>query len=258
MYHFASLQPAAQQLPIAVRPRHIGRVLVIEEDAGTRSAILTYLEDHEWSAVACTPQEIGRHLHNQQLSLVIMSARLRARDALDLVREVRSRSYVPIILFRTDGEPAGVERIVGLELGADDFLSGPLNLEELMARARAILRRHELGRLAPQPLRGGYRFAGWELRHAGRTLTSPYGDEVSLTKNEYALLNALLEAPGRPLSRLHLMRSTRVHEDIYDRSIDVQVLRVRRKLSREPGGEELIKTERGYGYRLDAQVEPWF
>ena len=81
---------------------------------------------------------------------------------------------------------------------------------------------------------------------------------MSLTKNEYALLNALLEAPGRPLSRLHLMRSTRVHEDIYDRSIDVQVLRVRRKLSREPGGEELIKTERGYGYRLDAQVEPLF
>lgn len=256
MYHITTPQPAPPLLPHA-RHSAMGRVLVIEEGPRLRDALTSYLADHQWAAVGCGPGEVVRQLQCRELSLVTLNARLGSTDGLDVLRQIRSRSHVPVIMY-TDGQSDDVSRIIGLELGADDFICGALNLHELMARARAVLRRQELGRLVVQPLRGGYRFAGWEVRHAARTLTSPVGQIVSLTKNEYALLTALLDSAGRPLSRLHLMRATRTHEDIYDRSIDVQVLRLRRKLGAASGGRQLIKTERGFGYCLDADVETLF
>lgn len=256
MYHFNTeeLFPASAA---PVQPSPIGRVLVIEEDMKIRDAILNHLRDRQWTAVAGDRREIARHLQCKQLSLVTLNAQLGAVSGLDVLRQIRARSYVPVIMYHR-GADDDVNRIVGLELGADDFICGALNLHELVARARAILRRQDLGRLIVQPLRGGYRFAGWELRHASRTLTSPAGKVVVLTKKEYALLNALLESPGRPLSRMHLMLATRAHEDIFDRSVDVQVLRLRRKLAADASGKELIKTERGFGYTMDAVVEPLF
>ncbi|PCD02955.1 DNA-binding response regulator [Sphingomonas spermidinifaciens] len=239
------------------RATSIGRILVVDEDERVRDHVLTYLRDHRWTAIGSGTRDLAHQLHNRALSLVFLSARLCSRDALDVLREIRSRSDVPVILY-DDGESDRVSAIVGLELGADDFLTGPLNVAELLARARAVLRRQELGRVVGTPLRGGYRFAGWEMRHAGRALIAPDGAEIDLTKGEYSLLSALLDAPGRSLSRVHLMRATRAHDDIYDRSIDVQVLRLRRKLARVPGGETLIKTERGFGYRLEAEVEALF
>jgi len=252
MYHapITSAPGPRQPLPVA----RISRILVVEDDLPARRAIVSHLADHHCPALGCGAIEVARMLQTQPPSLVAVNARLGAFDGLDILRQIRDRSHVPVILYR-DGPQGGVEPIVGLELGADDFLCGPLNLDELLARARAVLRRQELGRLVAPPLRGAHRFNGWELRHATRRLISPPGEEVILTKKEYALLSALVEAPGRPLSRLHLMRATRTHEDIYDRSIDVQVLRLRRKLARDPSGGDLIKTERGFGYTFDARVE---
>jgi len=151
-----------------------------------------------------------------------------------------------------------VDRVVGLELGADDYLAKPFSLRELLARVRAVLRRHERGRAARarNPERGGYRFNGWSLELRTRRLVNPDGAPVLLTKSEYALLLAFLKAPQRPLTR-EMLQATRVREDIFDRSIDVQVLRLRRKLEIDPNGPRVIETERGVGYIFTAIVKPF-
>jgi len=122
-----------------------------------------------------------------------------------------------------------------------------------------VLRRQEIGRAARarDPERGGYRFDGWQLDRRSRRLVDPTATPVALSKGEYALLLAFLESPQRPLSREHLLQSTRVHEDIFDRSIDVQVLRLRRKLEIDPSAPRVIQTERGVGYIFALPVEPF-
>ncbi len=240
--------------PLPAPPAQMGRVLVVEEEPARRRAIVSYLIDQQCAALGCGALAVTRHIQAQPLSLVMLDSRLGSFSGLDVLGQIRRRSTVPVILY-ADGHQVDADRIAGLELGADDFLSGPLSLRELLVRARAVLRRQELGRLGARSLRGGYRFNGWELLHATRELRSPKAVLVDLTKKEYALLVALLEMPGRTLSRLHLMRATRAHEDIYDRSIDVQILRLRRKLEADPSGTGLIKTDRGLGYTLDAHVE---
>ena len=132
-------------------------------------------------------------------------------------------------------------------------------MRELLARVRAVLRRQEIGRAARarDPERGGYRFNGWKLERRGRKLVDASNAPVPLSKGEYALLLAFLEAPERPLSREHLLQATRIHEDIFDRSIDVQVLRLRRKLENDPSAPRVIQTERGVGYVFTVPVEPF-
>ncbi|MET3711924.1 DNA-binding response OmpR family regulator [Sphingomonas trueperi] len=258
MYH--SVGPFDEDMgdPISsVASVKIGRVLVVEEDLGSRRAILSYLVDRQCSPMGCGVADVLRHLRSQSFGLITLNMRLGAVDGVDMLRQIRTLSDVPVILY-ADGPQADGDRIIGLELGADDVLSGPLNPDMLLARARAVLRRQELGRDVIACLRGGYAFRGWELCNATRELKAPDGADVSLTKREYALLVALLASPGRTLSRLHLMRATRTQEDVYDRSIDVQILRLRRRLESHPSGRGLIRTERGVGYALDAQVETLF
>ena len=129
---------------------------------------------------------------------------------------------------------------------------------ELLARIRAVLRRHDAGRAAPQrdSDRGRCMFGGWQLDRRTRRLTDPHGAPIALTKGEYALLTAFLDAPQRPLSREHLLQATRVHEDVFDRSIDVQILRLRRRLESDPSAPSIIRTERGVGYVFALPVEP--
>jgi DNA-binding response OmpR family regulator len=159
----------------------------------------------------------------------------------------------------TDHQSDEVDRIVGLELGADDYILKPFSLRELLARIRAVLRRHEMGRAARarDPDRGGYRFSCWRLDRRARTLLDANEAPVPLSKGEYALLLAFLEAPQRPLSREQLLRATRIHEDIFDRSIDVQVSRLRRKLEPATNAARVIRTERGVGYVFALPVEPF-
>ena len=236
--------------------RHI-QVLLIEDDCAIRGMIENYLTQHGIRVVSAADRNSAtRHLSDEP-NLIILDLQLGKDDGLDLLRPIRSRSDVPIIIT-TGHRRDEVDRVVGLELGADDYLTKPFGLRELLARIRAVLRRRQAGLAASRrdSAQGRSQFGGgWLLDRRLRRLTDPNDVAVPLKKAEYALLVAFLDAPRRPLSREHLMQATRVHEDVFDRSIDVQVLRLRRKLEADPSMPRLIKTERGVGYLLDTAVE---
>ena len=219
--------------------------------------IIDYFADNNIRTLSAAGRaEVAQLLATHEVDVVILDLRLGLEDGLDLLREIRSGSDVPVIIV-TGHRRDEIDRVVGLELGADDYVAKPFNLRELLARVRAVLRRFDRGR-APPPReheRGGYRFSGWQLSFRTRRLTDPNGAQVALTKGEYALLVAFLDAPQRPLSREHLLQATRVHEDVFDRSIDVQILRLRRKLEHDPSAPKMIQTERGVGYVFAQPVE---
>lgn len=233
------------------------RVLLVEDDADLRRMVVDYFGQNNVEVlVARGRDEMVDHFGNAEVNLVILDVRLGRENGLDLLREIRSSSDVPVIIV-TGHAREDIDRVIGLELGADDYLTKPISLRELLARVRAVLRRFDIGRAALPRASGfgRFRFCGWLLDCRTRLLTDPDGAPVPLTKGEHALLLAFLEAPQRPLSREHLLQATRVHEDVFDRSIDVQILRLRRKLEREPSAPRVIQTERGVGYVLAVPVE---
>src|SRR5712675_2846809 len=235
----------------------VGHVVVVDDDASLRQMVVRYLEDHNVPTKSASNRtELNRHFAGAVPSLIILDLRLGQDDGLDLLREMRSHSDVPVIIT-TGHRRDEIDRVVGLELGADDYITKPFGLRELLARIRAVLRRREAGNAAAlrDPERGRCRFGGWHLDRRSRRLTDPSGTPVALTKGEYALLIAFLDATQRPLSREHLLQATRIHEDVFDRSIDVQVLRLRRKLETDPNAPRVILTERGVGYVFALPVE---
>lgn len=233
------------------------RIFIVEDDPVMSRMIGDYLEQHNMRVVSASGrQETVHHFATSEPDLVILDLRLGREDGFDLLREIRSRSDVPIIITTGDRRDE-IDRVVGLELGADDYVTKPFSLRELLARIRAVLRRQEAGRAAPHrdPERGRCKFGDWQLDRRSRRLTGADGADVALTKGEYALLIAFLDAPQRPLSREHLLQATRMHEDVFDRSIDVQILRLRRKLEPDPSAPRIIRTERGVGYVFAFPVE---
>ena len=232
------------------------RVLVIDDDPSMQHMIMNYLEQQNMRVVAASRrQEAIRQFTASEPDVVILD--IGQAEGLELLREIRSRSDWPVI-FITGHRRDEIDHVVGLELGADDYVTKPFGLRELLARIRDVLRRHAIGRVTAQreAEQGRSRFGGWQLDRRARRLTNPSGIPVALTKGEYALLIAFLDAPQRPLSRDHLLQATRIHEDIFDRSIDVQILRLRRKLERDPSAPRIIQTERGVGYTFALSVEP--
>jgi DNA-binding response OmpR family regulator len=222
-----------------------------------RHLVTNYLEDHDIRAVSASRrEEVAGMLARYQPDLVVLDLRLGQDDGLDLLREIRATSDVPVIIT-TGHRRDEIDRVVGLELGADDYITKPFGLRELLARIRAVLRRREAGQAAGQRDldKGRCHFGGWQLDRRSRRLTNSGGEPVALTKGEYALLISFLDAPQRPLSREHLLQATRIHEDVFDRSIDVQVLRLRRKLEGDPSTPSIIRTERGVGYVFTLPVE---
>jgi two-component system, OmpR family, response regulator len=233
------------------------RLLVVAQDSAMRHQMIDYLERHHMrTASAAMRQEALRQLAASAPDLIVLDTRLCQANGLDLVRDVRLASDVPLIIVGCH-RPDEADRVIALELGADDCITDPLGLRELVARIRAVLRRREGRRLATsdEPSRGRCRFGGWQLDRRTRRLTSPAGVPVALTKGEYALLIAFLDAPLRPLTRESLLQATRVHEDVFDRSIDARVLRLRRKLETDAAAPHLIRTERGIGYVFAVPVE---
>lgn len=233
------------------------RILVIDDDIALQRMIASYLEEHNIRTdTASGQEETSRQLAKSEPSLILLDLRLGQEDGLNILREIRAHSDIPIIIT-TGHRRDEVDRVVGLELGADDYLTKPFGLRELLARIRAVLRRREVSRTSPQrdSGRGRYKFGGWQVDRLTRRLTDPNGATVPLTKGEYSLLMAFLDAPQRPLSREYLLQATRVHEDIFDRSIDVQILRLRRKLEIDPVAPRIIQTERGIGYVFALPVQ---
>jgi DNA-binding response OmpR family regulator len=232
-------------------------ILVVEHDPAMRHEVVDYLIEHDMCAVSATGrQEMIGHLAASELDLVILGLRLGEEGGLDLLREIRARSDVPVIIT-TGHRGDESDCVVGLELGADDYVTKPFGLRELLARVRAVLRRQESASAKShrESERSRYRFGGFELNRRTRRLTDPNGAKVSLTKGEYATLIAFLDAPQRPLSREYLLHATRMHEDVFDRSVDVQVLRLRRKLEIDQSEPSIIRTERGVGYMFALLVE---
>jgi DNA-binding response OmpR family regulator len=240
-----------------IQATHPLEILIVTRNRERRERLVAHLGRQRCRAVAMSEMPPPARLKADRYNLLLLDVQLEPIDGFEVLRRVRAQSDIPIIMM-SSGPRDDYDCVMSLELGADDFVGEPVNPRELLARGRAILRRHGAAHDFSADQRGGYRFAGWELRRRTRTVTDPEGQPVALSKNDYALLLAFLEAPRRPLSRLQLMRATRPHEDIFDRSIDVQVLRLRRKLESVAGQSPLIRTDRNFGYIFDAAVEPLF
>jgi len=233
------------------------RILVVDDDPIANRMVVDYLENRNMRGIsACGRREMDRLLAVCEPSLVLLDLCVGRDDGFDLLREIRSRSDIPIIIT-TSAHRDVSDRVVGLELGAEDWVTKPVGLRELLARIRAVLRRRgphpEKLQRDQEPTRS--RFGGWELNRRSRRLTNPNGAPVKLTKGEYTLLIAFLGAPQRPLTRERLLHATRIHEDIFDRSIDVQILRLRRKLEPDSSAPRIIQTKRGIGYVFGLPVE---
>ncbi|MER9226132.1 winged helix-turn-helix domain-containing protein [Mesorhizobium sp. M0664] len=219
--------------------------------------LTNYLESQNFrvSAVADS-QAMSRVLNEKPVDLTILDMRLADEDGFDIMRQLGSPPEAPIIII-TGHRCDEVDRVVGLELGADDYITKPFGLRELLARIRAVLRRSRSTQPQPRskkPIR--YRFAGWELDMRMRRLRSAAGETTPLTAGEFNLLTAFLKSPQQILSREQLLAASRVHdEEVFDRSIDVQILRLRRKLEVNPSEPKLIVTERGAGYIFATAVE---
>jgi len=230
-------------------------ILVVEDDPATRELLAQYLSDYKFQvSLAATAAEGERRLTEEVVDLVVLDLNLPDGDGLALARKLRDGSNIPIVILT--GRADEVDRVVGLELGADDYVTKPFSPRELLARVRAVLRRAQATPASRREhaLRA-YRFAGWELRMGTRRLISPEGKAVQLFSGEFSLLAAFLKAPRQILSRDQLLEATRLYDDVYDRSIDVQILRLRRKIEADPAEPKLIRTERGAGYYFDADVE---
>lgn len=232
-------------------------VLAVDDDPSTRQMISDYLGDNDIRVTALPGgRELPDAMAKNVFDLVILDLRLPGEDGMDIARRLRADSDVPIIMLT--GRKDEADRVMGLELGADDYLTKPFSPRELLARIRALLRRSRSKETVPDGLARirAYRFNGWELNVRLRRLKSPQGESVMLTNAEFNLLAAFLAAPQRVLTREQLLNLSRLHNDeVYDRAIDVQVGRLRRKIEAAGVTERVIRTERGAGYVFSSVVE---
>ncbi len=234
-------------------------ILVVDDDPALRELLETYLGENDFRvSLADGGARMAEVLRTETIDLVILDLRLRGEDGMHLARELRATSRIPVIIV--SGKHDEADRVMGLEIAADDYITKPFSNRELLARVRAVLRRYANTAPADAPPsraeRRAYRFAGWELNVLARRLTAPDASRVELSNGEFNLLLALCEAPQRALTRDQLLELSRLHgAEVYDRSIDVQILRLRRKIEVDAAEPKLIRTERGVGYLFDVGVE---
>lgn len=230
----------------------VARILVVEDDPGMRTLILRVLKENGYEATSARDgREMLATLAARPFDLVLLDVMLPGRSGLDLCRDIRKTSAVPIIMVSARGDE--IDRVVGLEVGADDYVAKPFGAKELLARIRAVLRRASGAfEAAPgEPRQDMLRFAGWRLDRRRRELLDPAGVSIELSGAEHDLLVTFLENPQRVIGRERLLELSRTRlADSSDRSIDVLVSRLRRKL----GQEDLIRTVRGVGYLFSADV----
>jgi len=233
-------------------------VLAIDDDADMRRLIADYLSENDLRVTTvATGADMEKVLAEQAVDVIVLDLRLAGEDGMQHAKKLRETSEIPIIIV--SGRRDEADRVMGLELGADDYITKPFSQRELLARVRAVLRRSKTSSEvlpARNEKRRAYRFAGWELNVRTRRLTEPSGKRVELSNGEFNLLEAFCAAPQRVLSREQLLDLSRLHNaEVYDRSVDVQILRLRRKIEPNPSQPAYIKTERGSGYVFDTPVE---
>jgi DNA-binding response OmpR family regulator len=236
-------------------------ILVVDDDPRVRDMLGRYFEGEGFQvSQADGGESLREQVAGTRFDAILLDLGLPGEDGLTLAREIRSTSSVPIIMITGKGDM--VDRVVGLEMGADDYITKPFHLREVLARVRTVLRRS-----APQAQEGpgaksdesaGERlgFAGWQLDLIRRELLSPDGRSVALTTGEFDLLSVFVRHPNRPLNRDQLVDFVHGRDwNPFDRSIDTQVGRLRKKIEQDPKEPELIKTVRGHGYVFTPKIE---
>ena len=230
-------------------------ILVVDDHADIRDLLKRFLEQHGYR-VSCARdgREMKKLLEHSTIQLIVLDLMLPGEDGLTLYRELRVHSAIPIVMLTAMGED--MDRIVGLEMGADDYLAKPFNPRELLARIKAVLRRSQPQDEPPAEIGvAHYYFAQWQLDMLRRELVDSSGIGISLSTAEFDLLKVFLERPQRVLSRDQLLDLARGREaQAFDRAIDTQVSRLRRKLEQDARNPELIKTVWGGGYLFAAEV----
>jgi DNA-binding response OmpR family regulator len=232
-------------------------ILVVDDDPQIRGLLDEYLTKNELRvSVAASGGQMSQILADEAIDLVVLDLRLAGEDGMAIVRTLRDSSALPIVMLT--GVTDEADRVMGLELGADDYLTKPFSPRELLARIRTVLRRTKSATPAQarQHEIRAYRFAEFELNLRTRRLKRRDGQNIELTNREFNLLAALLSSPQRILTRDQLLEASRVYDnEVYDRAIDVQVLRLRRKIEPDPSQPRFIVTERGTGYIFSSAVE---
>ncbi|MDH6298776.1 response regulator [Agrobacterium fabrum] len=228
-------------------------ILVVDDDPSMRNLLVDYLSKHNFHAFALEDgSQLRRSLAAKVADLVIVDLNLGEEDGLEIVRELNEKPDLPVIIISGDRLEEN-DKVVGLETGASDYITKPFGMHEFLARVRAALR----GRIDRAPVHSNtiYVFDEWRVNTRHRKLRDASGEELKLTSTEYNLLMAFLKSPRQTLSREQLLIASRVYDqEIFDRSIDVLILRLRRKLELDASNPRYIKTERGMGYHFDVDV----
>ena len=235
-------------------PNQANRILIVEDDAEIAEMLAGLFTDHGFdAAVANSARDMDVKLKDATFDLLLLDIMLPGEDGLSICRRIRAQSSTPIIMVTSLGED--VDRILGLEIGADDYVTKPFNSRELLARVRALLRRAAFG--APQQDHSSaMTFEGWTIDSLSRQLTDPEGVEISLTSAEFDVLLAFCQNPRRILTRSELLALTHVGlAGPEERSVDVHISRVRQKIEPNPRDPTLIKTVRMGGYIFTPHVE---
>ncbi len=231
-------------------------VLVVDDDARIRQMLTRYFEDEGYVvSVVSNGSEMRANLRQQNFDIILLDWVLPGgEDGLDLAREIRGQSDVPIMMLT--GRDDVVDRIVGIEVGADDYIAKPFHLREVHARLKAILRRRQPAIKKPESDAGDViRFEGWQLDISKRQLLSADRNEIELTTGEFDILVVFARHAGRVLNREFLMELTRGRNlEVYDRTIDAQIARLRKKIETDPTHPQLIKSVRGVGYVFTGKV----
>jgi len=234
---------------------HPQKILIVDDDREISGLLAEYLEKNGYRAVtAGDGKAMQKALQDHRIDLIVLDLNLPGEDGLTLCRNLRSHSAIPVIMLTARGEP--VDRILGLEMGADDYVPKPCEPRELFARIRSVLRRTQA---LPPNMQAGetqqIKFAGWTMDVTARHLINPSGVVVALSGAEYRLLKIFLDHANRVLSRDHLLNLTQGRDaDPFDRSIDLQISRLRQKLGDDARSPQIIKTVRNEGYVLATQV----
>jgi two-component system OmpR family response regulator len=233
----------------------VAQILIVEDDREISALVARYLSQNGMRCVAARDgREMDRTLRDGRFDLIVLDLNLPGEDGLSICRRLRQSTSIPIIMLTARSED--IDRIIGLEMGADDYLGKPFNPRELLARIRAVMRRQQGAQADPDTTPGAFAFNGWTLDASKRELNNPDDVRVAVTGAEFDLLRAFCERPGRVLSRDVLLDLTQGRTATpFERSIDILISRLRQKIERDPREPELIKTIRSGGYLFTPAVE---